>query len=68
LFPIRLQHLYFCLVDLTCLRLRSWRNLIQFPAKPEVEFWFLSAMPNRKSNFGFWVTCRMTVSCRMKFQ
>ena len=53
LLPIRPQHLYFCLVDLTCLRLRSWRNLIPFPAKPEVEFWFLSAMPNRKSNFGF---------------
>jgi hypothetical protein len=29
LFPIRLQHLYFCLVtlvDLNCLRLRSWWN------------------------------------------
>jgi hypothetical protein len=25
-------------------------------------------MPNRKSNFGFWVPCGMTVSRRMKFQ
>jgi hypothetical protein len=33
-----------------------------FPAKPDVEFCFLSAMPNRKSNFGFWVPCRMTIS------
>ena len=73
LFSIHLQHLYFCVVvGVFFVRPCSNYNFLRaFPAKPEVEFWFLSAMPNDYFNNDCFTSNEisiMTVLRRMKFQ